>query len=332
MAHTYFYSNVSAIVADEDRGRLQVIRSTLHYLGFRAVSWGYTLADLRELAESRRPDLIIASHDLPGGDTGQYLQHIRRARTSIDPFTPIIAVLAEASPDAVRRGIDSGADDLLIHPWPTGYLDGRLEKLIHTRKPFVVSGDYVGPDRRAKARPGPQAAVLTPPNVLEAKALRRQTDEAVAADLASCRRTLESHRLQALATLCVRLIEDVETMNARNQWDGTLAATQLRRLRAAAEDAARLAVQSVGTAIAFSFQDMARHATLCSDALSCGRIASIADLGQLRDTVATAFKVETALLLDQPAVGSSLPTRQPLAATMMRVPSAGQSLRRAAGA
>ncbi|WP_343870346.1 response regulator, partial [Caenispirillum bisanense] len=302
MAHTYFFSNVTAVLADEDRARLQVIRSTLHYLGFRDVTWGHSLGELRDLAESRRPDLIIASHDLPGGSTAQYLQQIRRGRTATDPFTPIIAVLSEASPDAVRRGIDSGADDLLIHPWPTGYLDGRLEKLIHGRKSFVVSADYVGPDRRAKARPGPQAAVLTPPNVLEAKALRRQPDEAVAAELAACRRALESHRLQALATLCVRLVEDVEAMNARQQLADPLAATQLRRLRAAAEDAARLAVQtpSAGAAIAFTFQDMARHAGLCGDALTCGRIASIGDLGQLRDTVAAAFRIETALLLDQP--------------------------------
>lgn len=75
----------------------------------------------------------------------------------VDPFTPIIAVLSEASPGTVRRGVDSGADDLLIHPWSEGYLDQRLQNIIHNRKPFVVTSDYVGPDRRSVRRPGPQA-------------------------------------------------------------------------------------------------------------------------------------------------------------------------------
>lgn len=301
MAHTYFFSHVTAVVADDDRPRLQVIRSTLHYLGFREVEWVDRLADLRTLCEARKPDLIVAASDLPDGSASTYFQAVRCGQTPVDPFTPIIGVLSEASPEAVRRGVDSGADDLLIHPWPTGYLDGRLEKLIHGRKPFVVSSDYVGPDRRAKQRPGRQAPTITPPNVLEAKALKRQSHDAVADDLAQARAALHQYRLQALATLCVRLVDEVEALQSRGQMADPIVPGQLGRMRSAADEAARLTAQGPASTTTAAFRELARHASLCRDALECGRVASMGDLGRLRDTIAAFFKIETALLLDRPA-------------------------------
>lgn len=306
MAHTYFYSNVTAVVADDDSNRRQVIRSTLHYLGFREVEWCDTLADLRTLCDSRKPDIILAANDLPDGPASDFFQALRCGQTAADPFTPVIAVLSEASPEAVRRGVDSGADDLLIHPWPTGYLDGRMEKLIHNRKPFVVTADYVGPDRRAKQRPGPQASVIVPPNVLEAKALKRLPHEAVAGDLAGARSALEQFRLQALAGLCVRLIDEVEALYARGQMTTPVVPTQLGRIRSAADEAAQLAKgPAAGTQAAF--RDVVRHASLCRDAQELGRVASIVELARLRDALAAFFKIETALLLDRPATAAMEP-------------------------
>lgn len=304
MAHTYFYSNVTAVVADPDGPRRQVIRSTLHYLGLREVEWCDSLAELHSLCESRKPDLVLAALDLSDGPASQYFQDVRRGRCSVDPFTPIIAVLSEASPETVRRGIDCGADDLLIHPWPTGYLDGRMEKLIHARKPFVVSADYVGPDRRARDRDGPRAQQLTPPNVLEAKALRRQSSETVAEALSASRTALEQHRLHAVATLAVRLVDEVEALYARGQMADALVPVQLERIRAAADEASLLAMKGAAATAAAGFRDLARHAGLCRDAQQHGRVASLVEMARLRDAIAGFFKIETALLLDKPAAAA----------------------------
>lgn len=317
MGHTYFFSNVTAVVADHDRHRLQVIRSTLHYLGFREVDWCDTVADLRSLCDSRKPDLILAANDLSDGTAAAYFQEVRRGQTQADPFTAIIAVLTEASPEAVRRGVDSGADDLLIHPWPTGYLDGRLEKLIHGRKPFVISADYVGPDRRAKQRPGPQAPIITPPNVLEAKALKRQSHDSIAGALATARAALEQYRLQSLAGLCVRLVDEVEGLYARSQMAAEIVPVQLARIRAAAEEATKLATGPAGPT-QNTFRDLARHAALCRDAQECGRVASMVELARLRDAVAAFFKIETALLLDKPVAPPTVPAARPAAEPLRR--------------
>lgn len=302
MAHTYFFNNVTAVIADSRKPRLQVLRSSLYYMGFRETEWAETAQDLEEMAERVKPDIIIAALDLPGGDVSAYFRKIRKGLSRVDPFTPIIAVLSEAAPDTVRQGVNSGADDLLIHPWSEGYLDQRLQNLIHGRKPFVVTSEYVGPDRRSVRRPGPQAPMITPVNVLEAKAVKRQDQESVAGAQAAGRRSLSTHRVRALAGLIVGLIGDLEARYARGIVLGEDNARDLRRLIHAAEEAqlhGRLL--PAGTAAKDIMGDVVRHARLCRDAQEFGRIASISDLGTLAGELADAFDLDHALVLDTPA-------------------------------
>ncbi|EKV30174.1 response regulator receiver domain protein [Caenispirillum salinarum AK4] len=306
MAHTYFFNNVTAVVADARKPRLQVLRSSLYYMGFRDTEWAETVQDLEEVAERVKPDIIIAAMDLPGGDAGAYFRRIRTGMSRVDPFTPIIAVLSEAAPDTVRRGVDSGADDLLIHPWSEGYLDQRLHNLIHARKPFVVTSSYVGPERRAVPRPGPQAPTITPVNVLEAKALKRKDADAVAGDQQACRRALSAHRVRALAGLIVGLIGDINGRYARGMVMDDANARDLARLTRAAEEAHLQGRLMRDTTCAKDMMaDVARHARLCRDAQEFGRIASIAELEALAGRLADAFDLDTALLLDKPAAGDA---------------------------
>jgi response regulator RpfG family c-di-GMP phosphodiesterase len=72
----------------------------------------------------------------------------------------------------VREVADCGADDLLVQPASRKQLTQRVEMLTYKRKPFVVTSNYIGPDRRTGPRPGKQ--IITPkivPNVLLARVL-----------------------------------------------------------------------------------------------------------------------------------------------------------------
>jgi DNA-binding response OmpR family regulator len=289
MAHTYYFNNVSAIIADADKPRLQVLRSSLYYMGFRETEWAATTADLEEKAERLKPDLIIAALNLPGSDISTYFRKIRAGLSGVDPFTPIIAVLSEAAPATVRRGVDSGADDLVIHPWPAGYLDQRVQKLIHERKSFVVTADYVGPDRRSTQRPGRQAPKITPPNVLEAKALKRQDSETVLNAQSAARRTLGTHRARALAGLIVGLIDDLEQHHGCQERSST---DTLRRLIISADEASLQLRRAQDTTDAKTLTaDIARHARLCRDAWEFGRIANLEDLNRLATRLARMFDI-----------------------------------------
>lgn len=261
MAHTYFFNDVTAVIADARKPRLQALRSNLYYMGFRETVWAETAGSLEQQAEQVKPDIIIAALDLPDGNVAAYFRKIRTGLSHVDPFTPIIAVLSQASTATVRRGVDSGADDVLIYPWPVGYLDQRLQNLIHTRKPFVVTADYVGPDRRAKRRPGPQAPMITPLNVLEAKALKRQNTETVAVAQANARRNLRALRIRALAGLIVGLVGDLDDRYARGDVANAANTETLKRIIRAVEEAhAQLRMSQTSNMTTNVVNAVARHA------------------------------------------------------------------------
>lgn len=303
MYRSVSFSEVSLVIAESDKARLQALRSTLYFLGFRETEWVETAAELEAAVARVQPDLVVTADVLPDGPTGRYIQRLRRGLTKADPFTPVISILSEASPDAVRRGINSGADDLIIHPWPQGYLDQRLEKLVAERKPFVVTSDYVGPDRRAEHRAGSGGRTVAAPNILGLRAVERRPRAEIQAELAGARANMEAQRLMALVELLVRLTGDIEQAAANGSAGSTDARTTVDRLIAAASEAAGLAPRCGQTgAVQQILMDIKRHGRLCRDAQDLGRIASLHDLTHLAEGLAERFGLESALLLSRPAL------------------------------
>lgn len=141
---------------------------------------------MHDLIEQEAVDLLITSSELEGNDTGFLVAEMRNQRLGRNPFPVVITLLANAEPDYVKKVIDSGADDLVLTPVQPDQLILRIEKLTRTRKPFVVTHDYTGPDRRTKARAFEthSAPMLEVPNPLKFRA------EAVGMDSTRLNRTI----------------------------------------------------------------------------------------------------------------------------------------------
>ena len=88
-----------------------------------------------------------------------------------NPFIVIIVTAWEKSTGLINRVVNSGADDLLLRPFSTALLGSRIEAHIERRKGFVITTDYVGPDRRqSQVRQTNAAETFDPPNSLKMKA------------------------------------------------------------------------------------------------------------------------------------------------------------------
>jgi CheY-like chemotaxis protein len=96
---------------------------------------------------------------------------IRRQRCGQDPFMPILLTAWNSGLSALRPVVDSGADDVLLHPFSTAQMGERIDALVRCRKPFVVSEDYFGPDRRSTVARLAGAPAITVPNALRARVL-----------------------------------------------------------------------------------------------------------------------------------------------------------------
>lgn len=144
------------------------LRGALFSIGFRTIDETASFIKLHDFIEQGAIDLLVVSSELEGNDTGFLISEMRNQRLGPNPFQVVITLLANAEPEYVKRVIDSGADDLLLTPVQPDQMILRIQKLARMRKPFVVTHDYTGPDRRTKTRAfeSPSAPMLEVPNPL----------------------------------------------------------------------------------------------------------------------------------------------------------------------
>ncbi|HSV29806.1 MAG TPA: response regulator [Candidatus Omnitrophota bacterium] len=171
------YEHVRLVIADPNQLVRTGLRAALFSIGFRTIADTADFVRLHDMLQNDEVDLLVASSELSDNDVGFLIQEMRNQRLGSNPFVLVIGLLANAEPDYVKRVIDSGVDDLLLTPVVPDQLISRIEKLARTRKPFVVTHDYTGPDRRAKVRSfdSHSAPMLEVPNPLNARATGLET-------------------------------------------------------------------------------------------------------------------------------------------------------------
>ncbi len=126
-------------------------------------------------------DLLVLDLDLPDGSALGVVQEIRQGRLGRNPFLPIILLTWARQPKVLQRAVSSGIDLILVKPVSPAQLFSRIDGLVAQRRPFIVTADYVGPDRRGHAMSG-DAQRYEVPNTLKEKLEGRQADPAALAD------------------------------------------------------------------------------------------------------------------------------------------------------
>ncbi len=165
-----FYNRVDLLLVSPRTQNSSSLRQTLTDLEFREIRTAASNAEILKVLETRPPELMITEFDLPDGNIRETLDDIRHHRIGTNPFMSIIVTTWQPSEALVHQALDAGADDLLIQPASRGQLAKRIETLVFNRKPFVVTSNYIGPDRRTSARPGTDALeTVDVPNVLQSK-------------------------------------------------------------------------------------------------------------------------------------------------------------------
>jgi DNA-binding response OmpR family regulator len=164
-------------------------------------------------------DLVLASTELGNESLPPFLSQLRQGALIHHPIPIIIAFLTSVENDYVRRAIDCGPDDLLQMPIVPGQLLSRLDLLAKQRKTFVVTSDYVGPDRRQAARPG--TLVVPTIDVPNPMALRiaKKSDEEIDESLAGATARLRAMRLARYAFELLWLLRAIRSLFEQKSTD-----------------------------------------------------------------------------------------------------------------
>lgn len=172
-----FYDSTLTLVYDPVSANRTATRAALFTLGFRTIETVQTLDAFVDAMRRRPPDLALC--EAQGGDEAlcAAIQSIRQDTAGFNPFIAIVVTAWEKGAGLVNRVVNSGADDLLLRPFSTALLGQRIDTLVERRKGFVVTTDYIGPDRRRDGARPSNAELFYPPNALRMKALDRMSNE-----------------------------------------------------------------------------------------------------------------------------------------------------------
>ena len=131
--------------------RVHVGESTrfgLQGYGYRKVDLVGSTDELKDHLSRSSYDLLVLDMNLDGKTSMEIVREIRAGDVGKNPFVVIMATAWKRSDEIIREAIDAGVDDLLIQPLSSDRVIDRIGYQVRARKQFIVTTDYIGPDRR----------------------------------------------------------------------------------------------------------------------------------------------------------------------------------------
>lgn len=145
-------AKVIAYVAERKEADAQTLVDVLKSAGVINSERHTKLETLRSAVTRVTPDLIIIGADIEPG-VFSFIRDIRHSKLGSNPFLLITTLVSGDQFEAVKKTMQAGTDDIVVKPVKEDQLLQRLRRVTVNRQAFVVTSDYLGPDRRAKSRP-----------------------------------------------------------------------------------------------------------------------------------------------------------------------------------
>jgi len=194
------YETAETLVYDPVSANRAATRAALYNLGVRRIETVATLEAFTDSIRKTPPDLALCEAQGADAELCGVIQNLRQGVNGSNPFVVIIVTAWENSNSLVSRVINSGADDLLLRPFSTAVLGNRVRTHVERRKGFVITSDYVGPDRRKDTSRPSNVDLFDPPNSLKMKIVDRltteQTMQRLGLELKTARELLNSEKLR----------------------------------------------------------------------------------------------------------------------------------------
>ncbi len=208
MSQNRKFQDARVLLFDTEPANLRATRAALFEIGFREIESVQTFKDLTKHISHGDYDLIIAEVHNAGGGVADLIKKLRTGDVGVNPFAVLIATSWDREIENVRQLVDAGIDDLLLRPYSTKCMSSRIHAAVTARKGFVVTGDYVGPDRRSEADRKNSAELFHPPNTLKNSAEGNPNAPiSHEKDIEAARQKMSRERIR---TLAMRIIVAVE--------------------------------------------------------------------------------------------------------------------------
>jgi DNA-binding response OmpR family regulator len=166
----YDLSQIDCILFEPETNVRHLLRDALGRLRIQRTEVFGHIEDVRKAFQTGNPDLLIADATSPETETFRLVQAVRHSVIGGNPFIGIIVTAFHPTKMLLAKVTNCGADALLVKPVAFRQIQERINALIDQPRNFVVTADFVGPDRRKSPRESSQLPLLEVPNTLRMKA------------------------------------------------------------------------------------------------------------------------------------------------------------------
>jgi DNA-binding response OmpR family regulator len=202
------YARASVLLFDPVHVNQRTTRYALFELGFRNIECVSNLKEFREAIVETGPDLIVAESSGTDIDVFKTIRAIRRSELGENPFAVVLLTTWNRDNSHIGKAMSCGADDVILRPFSTVFVEERVRTLVRKRKDFIVTSDYIGPDRRKDTTRSSTATPINVPNFLRAT-VEGDTHALTEAQkwIEEAQKTVNSERLRRMA---MRIVISVE--------------------------------------------------------------------------------------------------------------------------
>lgn len=230
------YDNIRVVLAEPRTELRKTLKACLHEHGFRSVLDTGNLSQVANAVREGNVDLLIADTSLPEGDFNEFVTELRHGKHGANPFLVTITLVSSPNRASVQAAIDSGTDHVLAKPFNPEAMVSQVEELTHGRKRFVVTTDYIGPDRRSGTRPGameiPQVDV---PNALRQRMTGQMSERVLRRHVDAAKHTVNEQKVVRhafqIGWLLDRLLPEINMPMKSPEFEA-----HMKRLSAVADD------------------------------------------------------------------------------------------------
>jgi CheY-like chemotaxis protein len=172
MSNEHKYQDVQVLLAEPRTHIRGTLKIALNHAGLEKVEHtGNYEKVVDSLERSANLDILICDMDLENGEICNVISRLRQNKFGINPFLCILGFTWRPEAQDVVRMVNSGVDHLITAPVSPAQILIRIKSMVRNRVPFVVTSDYIGPDRRHNTRRSNDFPTMEAPNSLRDKAL-----------------------------------------------------------------------------------------------------------------------------------------------------------------
>lgn len=146
---------MNVLLADSDACLAQAVIHNLRAMGFGNITHVKTSADAVRTIRSQAISFLITEWDMKGTNGVELVRYLRRSPDSPNRALPIIMLTGRGELSDVQAARDVGITEFVVKPFSAQTLFNRIEQMVDSPRSFVVTSEYVGPERRRRGLPPP---------------------------------------------------------------------------------------------------------------------------------------------------------------------------------